>query len=449
MMCGWLAGIGLALIMACSAGAQTTRSVTLAWDQNPEPDIAGYRLHYGEATGVYTQTIDAGNALTATVNDLIIGSTYFFVVTAYNTAALESLPSDEVSFTADRPKPRKFRGSYSGSIINGADGLNANLKLTLSKNGRFTGRVVLGTAVHRVRGRFDENGRATVVIRASDGSLITLALALDSSSGAILMTIGDPAAGEVTVTLFAKAYSRENPAVQQGRYTLLLGKVEPVAGSEPVVPNDSGFATVVISKTGKVRATGRLADGEVFTINTLLGSDGAFSIYSLLYGKARGLLAGRVAIRDTAGVSDGDGSVAWVKPSGSTPKFYPAGFSGNMPVQVSRFEKFALEQAGVDPSLPPAARLVGGELPAANDPIVKELAFPQRNVIAVLNPSAERLRVTVSPGSGLVRGSFIHPADGQERRIFGVLFQKRRSGGGFFPGVTTTGSFGLENLPHP
>src|SRR5687767_11064656 len=260
-MRAWLSGIYIGGMLANSAWAQTTRSVTLAWDQNPEPDIAGYRLHYGEATGVYTQSADAGSALTATVTDLTIGRTYFFVVTAYNTAELESLPSEEVSFTADQPEPRKFRGSYTGSIVNGADGLNAKLKLVLSKKGRFTGQVVLGTSVHRVRGRFDENGRATLVIRASDGRLLTLDLALDSSSGAILMTIGDPAAGEVTVSLFAKTYSRQNPAAQQGRYTLLLGKVEPVPGSEPVVPSDSGFATVVISKTGKVRAAGRLADG--------------------------------------------------------------------------------------------------------------------------------------------------------------------------------------------
>jgi hypothetical protein len=126
------------LIVAPFLGwAQEMRSVTLAWDANPEADIAGYRLHYGEASGSYTTTLEAGNVVTATVNDLVVGRTYFFVVTAYDTASLESLPSEEVSFVAEPPLPHKFRGSYSGSVINGAGGKNAYLKV-INEVRRFT-----------------------------------------------------------------------------------------------------------------------------------------------------------------------------------------------------------------------------------------------------------------------------------------------------------------------
>jgi len=34
--------------------------VTLAWDQNTEPDLAGYKLYYGNASGNYAQVIDVG-----------------------------------------------------------------------------------------------------------------------------------------------------------------------------------------------------------------------------------------------------------------------------------------------------------------------------------------------------------------------------------------------------
>lgn len=421
--------------------AQEMRSVTLAWDANPEPDIAGYRLHYGEASGSYTTTADAGNVVTATVGDLVIGKTYFFVVTAYNTASLESLPSNEASFIAEPPSPHKFRGSYSGSVINGADGVNAYLKLLLSQRGRFTGQILLGTSVYRVRGRFDENGRATLQIASSEGP-ITLTLELDSLSGSILVEVSD-GTGVTTVALAARAYSRANPAAEQGKYTLLLGELTPAAGS--IAPASSGFASLVITKTGGVRAAGRLADGEAFTVNALLQSEGGFSVYTLLYGKVKGLLAGTVAIRDTAGVSDGDGTLSWIKPSGATERFYTGGFSGTVPVQLSRFQKFFLEQSAAPQT--PQASLSGGELPAGFDPIVKDLAFPHRNVIAILNPAADQLRLTVNPGNGLLRGSFIHPTDGGERGLFGVLFQKSGIGGGFFPGVQTTGSFELANRP--
>jgi hypothetical protein len=73
------------------------QNVTLAW--NAVTDVAGYRLHYGTASGNYAQSQDVGNTTTATVSSLTPGVTYFFVVTALNTAGLESLPTNEVSFT--------------------------------------------------------------------------------------------------------------------------------------------------------------------------------------------------------------------------------------------------------------------------------------------------------------------------------------------------------------
>jgi hypothetical protein len=75
----------------------TAAQITLAWDPNPEPDIDGYRLHYGVASGLYSESLDVGNTTTAIVPDLTDATTYFFIVTAYSTAGLESLPSNEVS----------------------------------------------------------------------------------------------------------------------------------------------------------------------------------------------------------------------------------------------------------------------------------------------------------------------------------------------------------------
>jgi Cadherin-like beta sandwich domain/Fibronectin type III domain len=74
-------------------------ALTIAWNPNPEADIAGYRVHYGTVSGTYTTTLDAGNVTTTEVTSLQSGTTYFFVVTAYNTYSIESLPSDEVSYT--------------------------------------------------------------------------------------------------------------------------------------------------------------------------------------------------------------------------------------------------------------------------------------------------------------------------------------------------------------
>lgn len=86
------------------ANAQST-NVTIAWEPNPELDVAGYRLYYGTSSSVYAEQIDAGLLTTATAPNLSIGSTYFFAVKAYNLAGLESAFSPEISYTVPSQTP--------------------------------------------------------------------------------------------------------------------------------------------------------------------------------------------------------------------------------------------------------------------------------------------------------------------------------------------------------
>jgi hypothetical protein len=75
-----------------------TASVILTWDPNNEPDIAGYKIYYGKASGTYESVIDVGNQTTYTIPGFLEGVDYYFTVTAYNTYGLESSFSDEVSY---------------------------------------------------------------------------------------------------------------------------------------------------------------------------------------------------------------------------------------------------------------------------------------------------------------------------------------------------------------
>lgn len=75
----------------------STASINLAWNRNQEPNIAGYRIYYGEASGLYSETQDAGNEVTATVANLMIGTTYYFALSAYDENTFESPRSDEIS----------------------------------------------------------------------------------------------------------------------------------------------------------------------------------------------------------------------------------------------------------------------------------------------------------------------------------------------------------------
>jgi len=89
--------------MITTAPAQ--RSVTLAWDPSVSDGIAGYRVYQGGASRAYTNVIPVGLGTSNTVPGLIIGATYWFAVTAFDTNGLESDFSNEVSYTVPAPKP--------------------------------------------------------------------------------------------------------------------------------------------------------------------------------------------------------------------------------------------------------------------------------------------------------------------------------------------------------
>jgi fibronectin type III domain protein len=86
-------------------GAQGQSSVALAWDAVTGGSVAGYRVYQGTASGVYTQSILAGNVTQTTLANLIDGTQYYFAVTAYNAAGVESSYSAELAYTATSARP--------------------------------------------------------------------------------------------------------------------------------------------------------------------------------------------------------------------------------------------------------------------------------------------------------------------------------------------------------
>jgi hypothetical protein len=81
-----------------------TGAVALAWDASPGPDVAGYRIHYGTQSGVYTAVVDVGPALEGVVHGLTEGRQYYFGASAYNRWDVESVLSAEVqAVVVNRP----------------------------------------------------------------------------------------------------------------------------------------------------------------------------------------------------------------------------------------------------------------------------------------------------------------------------------------------------------
>lgn len=97
--------IAALLLPGVTIGIATAADVALAWDANTEPDVAGYRIYYGALPGERDQMVDAGNVTTIIVAGLVEGQTYSFHATCYNTAGLESAPSNAIEYSVPGSGP--------------------------------------------------------------------------------------------------------------------------------------------------------------------------------------------------------------------------------------------------------------------------------------------------------------------------------------------------------
>jgi fibronectin type 3 domain-containing protein len=87
--------------LTLTAGTSATNTASLTWSANTESDLAGYKVYAGTSSGHYTAPIATLPKTTTgyTATGLQTGTTFFFVVTAYDNAGNESLHSGEVSKT--------------------------------------------------------------------------------------------------------------------------------------------------------------------------------------------------------------------------------------------------------------------------------------------------------------------------------------------------------------
>jgi len=75
-------------------------AISLAWNPNKEPDLAGYKVYYGTVSRRYGPGNDVGNVTSYSLTGLLKGQKYYISVTAYNTKGRESSFSNEVVGTA-------------------------------------------------------------------------------------------------------------------------------------------------------------------------------------------------------------------------------------------------------------------------------------------------------------------------------------------------------------
>jgi len=142
-------------IMAFSAMAPAGQSVTLAWNANSDPTIAGYKIYYGVTSGTYNNQINAGNATSVIISGLVAGVTYYFAATAYDNLGRESGYSSEIIYSVPATlAAMQIRSAPAGQFILTATGLAGQTYQILATQD-FTVWTVIGTVTAETDGTLD------------------------------------------------------------------------------------------------------------------------------------------------------------------------------------------------------------------------------------------------------------------------------------------------------
>lgn len=289
------------LSAALASSAFALGSVTLAWDASPDNNVAGYRLFYGAGSGVYNKAVDVGNQTRATIPQLVEGGTYYIVVTAYNSSAIQSTPSNEIGVTVapNAPPTVNLTSPQSGSSFSG--GSPVQFTANASDSDGSISRVEYYAGYTQVGSAFRAPYSASWS-KAAGGSYVLTAIAYDNSGSAVRssevpITIAaapaatpapGPASGAVASTVTVSALTRSVRAGGTGAFYFarsgdaskslvinysLSGSAAagrdysaPSPAGQAVIPAGSGSATVYFSVpstfTGSKRTvTATLANG--------------------------------------------------------------------------------------------------------------------------------------------------------------------------------------------
>src|SRR5262249_42634597 len=91
--------LALALLMLIHGATARAGSLQVSWSSVSDSRVAGYKIKYGTTSRTYTTSVNAGLSTAQTLQNLTQGTTYYFVVVAYDSTGVEGTASSEVAGT--------------------------------------------------------------------------------------------------------------------------------------------------------------------------------------------------------------------------------------------------------------------------------------------------------------------------------------------------------------
>jgi len=329
--------------------------------------------------------------------------------------------STPATITIKVSPPVSKTGFYSGHYVGLIDGVDVahsgTITITTTGTRAFTGSITVGGVTYKLKGTFDANGQYQINIpRKNLPALIgTLSFGLPLGADVITGTFNG-----TSIVANNAVYKTATPPPQARRYTVMIPP-DAAQTDGAFAPQGYGVGTLVVAKTGLLTFAGKLADGTKLSQGTALTRGGVWYLFIPLYAKG-GLLEGTIQFEATAGVSDLDGAVTWIRPAFTkTPvpptMLYPAGFGLDTHLYGAAYNpkgSLVITPASANNTF----TAQGAGLPSGS---LGEPATAGPKTAAIKVKGASGLSLTVSAATGLVTGSFTQSTTSAGKTVTTVL----------------------------
>jgi len=209
---------------------------------------------------------------------------------------------------------------------------------------------------------------------------MTLRLNLTNASGVITGSfLGGSGTPEVQLERIASRLSAED-SPPAGRYTFAM-TVNTTNRPSQLIPGGAGFGLGKLARAGTLRLGGTLPDGATFAESTRLSRAGRCPLYVPL-ANGRGILIGWLAV-STNDTRQLDGSLQWLRQSGSEFAQYPGGFTNQLSMLASAYFQPAIDDRVLNWTNG-IAQLNGGLLELG---ITNHVELVENNVLSVVDDS--------------------------------------------------------------
>lgn len=333
------------------------------------------------------------------------------------------------------------------------------VRATISRRGALTAKLTLGGRKFTIKGQvghtggvqFGKAGTDIAIMKRKGLPGLELTLSLDVVNGTDRLTGTVTENGNRFTEMLAERafyHAKKNavPEELRGRYTAVFAAETPAAQGLPAgqFPQGDGIGFVNVSKSGKTRLVGTLADGSKVSASSSLSKTNVFAFHGLT-DKKQGSITGALTFRDVPNTSDLDGAdLVWFKPAGSK-RVYASGWPGGITVDLigAQYQKPAGEAAipglpAIGPDGNATVTFTDAGLPA---PLSTAVAIDNRSRVFAQSAGADRLGLKINTRAGRITGTFMHPVTADKVKVLGVVLQKQKLGSGFFLSDPESGSF--------